>query len=310
MSLSRRLPEKAAPAGPETFPACRTAPGEPEQYFGGDLQSYRDEQGLRFSEVTYRREVRWAGHTHLRAFFALLLRGQYTEEFPRGRLTYRPFDVAFHPEATQHVDRIEAAASRFFLVEVEEPWLQRLRECFPAAGREPRMCDASLAPLLLRLYREHRAGVLNTRGQRGDRVLELLAGLAPGPSRPSHEPPPWLRTVLELIRSEYPDRLSLDDIARQVRLHPVYLSRTFRQYTGQNMSRCLVRSRIRFAIRKLAETDLPLAEVALAAGFCDQSHFTRVFKRETGKTPAAARAETRWAGSAADPAKGPSASQA
>ena len=49
------------------------------------------------------------------------------------------------------------------------------------------------------------------------------------------------------------------------------------------------RQRIALACRSLAESDMPLADVAIEAGFADQSHFTRTFKRQLGVTPAAYR---------------------
>ena len=120
-------------------------------------------------------------------------------------------------------------------------------------------------------------------------VLEMLADLAPAGRAASREHPSWLPTVLDLIRSERPSRLSLRGIAREVRLHPVYLSRSFRERTGRSVSECLTGARIRFALRKLASPETPLAEIALDAGFADQSHFTKVFRRETGMTPGAFR---------------------
>jgi len=114
-------------------------------------------------------------------------------------------------------------------------------------------------------------------------ALELLAGLLPrGKNR---NKPPWLARVLEWTRSEHPRKLSVSDMARQVRLHPVYLSRAFRDHVGRTVSRCLLEARLRHAMTRLADPEVSLAEVALDSGFSDQSHFTRVFKRETGMTP-------------------------
>ena len=44
-------------------------------------------------------------------------------------------------------------------------------------------------------------------------------------------------------------------------------------------------ARVEFAARELTGTRLPLSEIAIAAGFCDQSHFTRLFKQHTGMSP-------------------------
>jgi AraC family transcriptional regulator len=58
----------------------------------------------------------------------------------------------------------------------------------------------------------------------------------------------------------------------------------------QKHYRCTVgayirRLRIDFACRELANTEAPLVDIALAAGFCDQSHFTKTFRRHTGQVP-------------------------
>ena len=208
---------------------------------------------------------------------------------PGRALEYQPLDLGFHPEATRHTDRIADDGTRFLLVEVDPPWVGRLAECTPGVTLEPRMCGARSAALAVRLYREYRSGAPATSGTIEGIVLEMLADLRPAGPPDGRPQPRWLPTVLEMIRSERPAALSLGRIAREVRLHPVYLSRSFRQRTGRSVSECLIDARIRFAARKLASPDAPLAEIALDAGFADQSHFTKVFRRETGMTPGAFR---------------------
>ncbi len=264
-------------------------PPMPGPYFGGSLRSSRTHAGLRVSEVDYVSATSWAAHTHTRAFFALLLRGTYVEALPSRPLEYRPLDLGFHPEATRHTDRIVDDGTRFLLVEVDPSWVRRLTECSPGAAIEPRLCGGRSASLAVRLYREYRSGAPASSLTIEGIVLEMLAGLAPDPSAGARAQPRWLPTVLDMIRTERPARLSLGQIAREVRLHPVYLSRSFRKRTGRSVSECLMDARIRFAARKLATPEAPLAEIALDAGFADQSHFTKVFRRETGMTPGAFR---------------------
>ncbi len=253
------------------------------QYFGGDLRTCRSAAGLRFSEVDYGSSRKWTPHTHWRAFFALLLRGRYVESFGSGRidLAYEPFDLGFHPEAMQHADRIAADGTRFLLIELDETWVRRLRECSPEAASQPQMCRGAATTLALRAYRELRAAGVSPSAE--GLVLELLAGLLP--RTPERTAPSWIATVLEWIDTEYPSRLALTEIARQLRLHPVYVSRAFRTHTGQTVSERLAQARLRYAARRLAEPGAALADIAVDAGFADQSHFTKVFKRETGMTP-------------------------
>jgi AraC family transcriptional regulator len=75
-------------------------------------------------------------------------------------------------------------------------------------------------------------------------------------------------------------------------VHPGYLASAFRRHFGCTIGEFVRRQRIALACRALTDGDAPLADVAIEAGFADQSHFTRTFKRQLGMTPAAYRKTT------------------
>ncbi len=85
--------------------------------------------------------------------------------------------------------------------------------------------------------------------------------------------------------------ISLGGLAREVGVHPVTLARAFRRTYGCSIGEYVRRLRIVGAARRLEASDQSLAEIAMAAGFADQSHFSNVFKRQTGLSPSAFR---RW----------------
>ena len=95
--------------------------------------------------------------------------------------------------------------------------------------------------------------------------------------------PPWLRRVRERLEGETAPVLA--DLAGEAGVHPRYLMRVFRRWVGCSMGEFVRRRRIRRARMMLAETSDGLAAVSAAAGFYDQSHFGRTFKRLTGLTP-------------------------
>jgi AraC family transcriptional regulator len=65
----------------------------------------------------------------------------------------------------------------------------------------------------------------------------------------------------------------------------MHLARLFRQRFGYSMGEFVRRQRIAWACGQLARSDAPIAAIALTAGFADQAHFTRTFRRVTGCTP-------------------------
>jgi AraC-like DNA-binding protein len=126
-------------------------------------------------------------------------------------------------------------------------------------------------------------------------VLELIAETSRSRRRQSEgNPPLWLRQARELINDQFAHPLTLSLIAKFVGVHPVYLASLFRRYYRQSVGEYLRRRRrVEFACHKIQTSNDPLAEIALAAGFASQSHFTHTFKRVTGMSPAKYRSARR-----------------
>jgi AraC family transcriptional regulator len=257
------------------------------QYFGGFLHRQMEHAGIVLSEVQYGAAKKCPGHTHRRAFFSLLLRGHYAEQCRRRGLDYRPFDVGFHPEATEHADRTDHGNSRLLLIELEKPWITLLCEYSPGVDLAPRICNGKAGWLAARLYAELANRKVSPLAVEGI-VLELLAALATV-RPPEREAPQWITTLVDLLQAEHASRHTFGGIAHRLGLHPVYLARTFRKFLGESPAQYLMRVRIRAAMNKLANSGVPISEIALLTGFSDQSHLTRAMKQNMGITPAAFR---------------------
>ena len=89
-----------------------------------------------------------------------------------------------------------------------------------------------------------------------------------------------------MIIEHFPETLQITQIAAAVGVHPVYLATAFREKFGVTVGEFVRRLRIEHACDELKKGDLPLATIALQAGFVDQSHFSRLFKLYVGTTPA------------------------
>ena len=108
----------------------------------------------------------------------------------------------------------------------------------------------------------------------------------PDPSEPARARPRWLAACLDLLHADYATPLTLAGVAARVGVHPVHLSRAFRQRFGQTLGEYVNRLRVRSACEQLRRARPPaLVEVALMTGFADQSHLCRVFKRLVGCSP-------------------------
>jgi AraC family transcriptional regulator len=126
----------------------------------------------------------------------------------------------------------------------------------------------------------------------GAGVAEIVATLTRTTStQETATAPPWLARARELIAASCESQLTIGDLARELDLHPVYLSRAFRARTGLGVGELAHRLRVQRAAALLLDPRSMLADVALRCGFADQSHFTRVFRSITGTTPCAFRAQ-------------------
>lgn len=95
------------------------------------------------------------------------------------------------------------------------------------------------------------------------------------------------RRVLELIDAKPDARLTVETLAREVGLSVAHFSRAFKKTMGRAPHQFLLTMRLERARRLLETPGITLAAVARHTGFADQSHLTRLFKREYGITPGA-----------------------
>jgi AraC family transcriptional regulator len=94
-----------------------------------------------------------------------------------------------------------------------------------------------------------------------------------------------LRRVTDYVEENLSGDLTLAELSGVAHMSPFHFSRVFKLSTGLSPHRYVVRRRIERAKRLLADSELPLHEVARAAGFADQSHLARHFRLRLGTTP-------------------------
>jgi AraC family transcriptional regulator len=97
--------------------------------------------------------------------------------------------------------------------------------------------------------------------------------------------PRQIRRVLDYIEAHLTDELGLVELAAIVELSPNYFGEAFRISTGRSPHRYVMERRIEWARDLLRDEDRPIGDIAYAAGFSSQSHFTANFRRVTGVTP-------------------------
>jgi AraC family transcriptional regulator len=98
-------------------------------------------------------------------------------------------------------------------------------------------------------------------------------------------PARMLRSIEEYIDLNLEKDLSVEGLASHHGISPSYFARSFRSSVGLAPHAYVMRRRLLRAQELLANTDLPLIDIAVATGFADQSHFSRRFHQMTGMPP-------------------------
>jgi two-component system response regulator YesN len=89
----------------------------------------------------------------------------------------------------------------------------------------------------------------------------------------------------EYINTHYNQNITLEMIAKEVFVSPVYLSFLFKQVESINLTNYLTNARIEQAKRLLQTTIYKTYEVAYNVGYQDEKYFSRIFKKKMGMTP-------------------------
>jgi len=101
------------------------------------------------------------------------------------------------------------------------------------------------------------------------------------------DPPGWVAKARQRLSEE--TSLRAGDLAGEMMRHPSWLGTAYRRATGEGLMEAAARFRLERAARLLRETDQPGVCIALEAGFCDQSHMNRTFRRLLGRLPSEVR---------------------
>jgi AraC family transcriptional regulator len=219
----------------------------------------------------------------------LVLAGAITEMRDAETQTYGPSTLLYRPACEPHAYAVSQAGARCLIVDADDGWLARARVHAPVVEQSTSFRGGFLIHLAHRLHGEFRLRDDVSRLVIESITLGVLAEASRRVAKTRDASPNWLQQARALAEAHFAEPLSLSGVARKVGVHPVHLARTFRRVHRITFAGYVRQVRIEFARRELAASSAPLGDIAAAAGFCDQSHFSRLFKRHTGLTPAAYR---------------------
>lgn len=237
------------------------------------------------------REILYAGgivlpkHSHPHAYITFVIEGAFREHYRGRSILCRTGMIRFLPAGEVHENEIQAR-SRCLHVSGDPSAFEQLRQQPAVPTRPAEISGLTTTWLANRLYaefsRQDTASAMAIEGL----VLEILAEIARSEAADTKLlAPHWLKQATEIVESRFLERLTLTEIAAEVGVHYVHLSRQFHKYNRCTVGELIRRRRVQYASHLLAHSQTPLAEIALVCGFSDQSHLSFLFKRYMGLSP-------------------------
>ncbi len=247
-----------------------------EPGFGGQSLGRREAADVVLSETSYDRGARMPMHSHQSAYFCFVRRGSFRERWKRGSSEHHQDEVIFHPSGDEHANAF-LDSSRCFNVELQPRY---------ATGPAERtsLDRKAVRGILASLYREYREGTPSPLVIEG-LVYQLLGEAFERPAAGSQRRPAWLQQVRDEVDRRFLEPLTVRQLSESVNVHPVHVARAYRKEYGATVGEHVRSLRVSYAQELLRNREISLSDIALEAGFSDQSHFSRLFKRSTGMTP-------------------------
>lgn len=248
-----------------------------EPFVTSDLQA----DGLLFREVFYPDGYDMPAHEHDIDCFVLVLQGTMSGRVEREKFEAPDSTLAFMPAGRPHSSRFHRPVRTFDVV-LSSDYAEEYR---PFLSGDVRLVMQEPASLLAsRMHHEFRHRDRATPLILSGLTLELLGRMSRW-TAPETGRPRWLGDVLEFVHENLSRTISLQEVAAAAGVHPAHLTRVFRKHFGCTIGDYSRRLRLDRACAAMARGDKSLADLALEAGFSDQSHFSRAFKAYTGLTP-------------------------
>jgi AraC family transcriptional regulator len=247
---------------------------------------------FRVTEAMYPAGLFVSSHAHANASLTFTRFGALRES--AGGRSYdneSPESVLVRPPEERHADRVRDRGAVNLEIEILAGAVPLLREHIESFAGVRQVRHPRLSALSRQIGAELRcrdtAQPLVVEGL----VFEILGFASRARMAPrARVPPAWLERLRDRLEASFRERPQIGDLAREAGVHPVSLARAFREHFGESPGECLRRLRVEWAARELrSRSARALAEIALDAGFSDQSHFHRVFRRLTGNSPGAFR---------------------
>lgn len=252
--------------------------------FTGDTYQTTLFDGVTATETEYTYKfIDW--HYHEAPYFSLTTLGNCRESNKRETLDVSTDSLLFHNCQEPHCNTKSDSITRGFQVELSLDWCRKFDIDLDKLPKSSKILNPNVKLLFYNIYKESKL-FDDTSNLTTDslllRIFEVMWGVE---SAAASTKPLWVKKIDEILRDNFDQTPSLQNLSNELNLHFAHLSRDFPKYFHCNFSEYIRKIRVEKSITLLRNKKLSLTDVAVMCGFADQSHFIRCFKEFNGITP-------------------------
>lgn len=259
--------------------------------------------------ITYKTIDECTKHEHRHNFFELvyIVEGTGFQCINKSRFAYHTGHLFLISPDDYHSFDVQSTTTLFYLrfnniylkdggLPVEN--IQRLEFILQNANHRPgcilkNQTDKQLVkPLIEAIVREHLNRDIYNRELIQQLVNTLIVVVARNIAKyqeldVSEQTDARVLDMLQYIQTHIyePEKLRAEQLSRQFNISSAYLSRYFKQHTGETMQQYIAGYKTRLIIHRLQHSKKRISEIAAEFNFTDESHFTKFFKSQSGHSP-------------------------
>jgi AraC family transcriptional regulator len=237
--------------------------------------------GASVRRVIDRSHARIPEHAHDWPVLSIFILGRYSNQTELGEVVIAGQSAVLYRAGAAHRNIVGSTGFEQIEIEFDPAWIGCSLIPDAPVSRWLGGCTAAEARTLARLCGQE--------AEEENLLAALRRFLRGATAQTAHDPQSWVDRATQRLRED--TTLRVGDLAGEMRRHPSWLGTAYRHATGEGLMETAARFRLERAARLLRETDQPGAGIALEAGFCDQSHMNRTFRRLLGRLPSEIRAD-------------------
>lgn len=258
-----------------------------QKYLGYDAAKlYSSFDKVTITKTYYHSQQELQKHEHEKHNLVIVLNGDFTENYLDLKYYFNRGDLIVHPKEQIHSNKF-AHNTAVLNIEISDNWIKNYDLNNDIFKKYFTSKQGIITKSIFKFIKAIGEGNATQEFIIDDLLINIISGLC----NENHsmtfslKKPNWFYKVIDLLHNAGESEISLEKIAYETNVHPVYISRAFKIYSGVNLSEYYNIQRLKRAYKELAYSDKSVTEISMQCAFYDQAHCIKKIKSNIGLTP-------------------------